>query len=344
MKLLAIATVSFTTCLAMELAGIRIAPALGLLDIPGGRRKHASPVPKVGGLALFAAILVLSRVHGFTLPLSPVEAVAIFCMTILGFLDDRLDLRARWKAILGLVLAVALAVEALHHLQLPITPYPLLGLPIPATPGITFLLLVMLFWGIPQAFNLIDGANGLAIGFGLIIVGSLWLAGFPHPLLGGGLLACLVLNWPRARLFLGDCGSLSIGLLLVLFAQQEVAMPSPNKLLWLFAYPILDVLTVSAIRMTNRKPVFEGDRNHLHHHLGDRWPSLSFLAVPILLGIAALCSSAIYVTGTWRILPYAGLAMLTLLAGYVFLTTVLHFRKLPQTVHGKGSGDLPLPD
>jgi UDP-GlcNAc:undecaprenyl-phosphate GlcNAc-1-phosphate transferase len=313
--------------LASGLVGIHIAPSLGLLDIPGGRRQHTGHIPRVGGLALCAAVLLLSLFPLFRLPLTPLELCAVASMAILGFMDDRLELRARWKAILGLTVALVLAGATLHHLPFPVPSLNLLGFAVPGHPWVAFGLLAVMFWCLPHAFNLIDGANGLATGFGLVVLCSLWAKGSPHPVAVGGLLACLALNWPKAKLFLGDCGSLSIGLLLVIFAQKALLMPEPNHIMWLFAYPTVDVLTVTAIRIFSKKPIMQGDRNHLHYQIADRWPALAPTAVPLLLAISAMCGSEVYLPAPWVAVPYLGLFALLGLAAFFTVTSVFGVAK-----------------
>ncbi|BDU75302.1 hypothetical protein METESE_02600 [Mesoterricola sediminis] len=317
------AILALVVCLAACQGVIRLAPRLGLMDIPGGRRQHKGPIPRVGGLALLLTLVGLHAVAGSRSPYTPLEVGAVATMGILGFLDDRMDLRARWKATLGLAVAIILAAGATFHLVAQgLQAFEILGITFPPLPGITFALLVLLFWCIPHGFNLIDGANGLAIGFALVTLGSLAITGAVHPMLMGGLAALLLLNWPKARLFLGDCGSLSIGLLLVISGLKALAMPRPNHLLWLFAYPIVDVLTVVVIRLLLRKPVSVGDRNHLHFQIKDRWPALANSAVPYLLLLAAMCASEIYLAGPWLVIPVAGLAaLLTTSAYFVVLKT-----------------------
>ncbi len=321
-----ITIIAFALCLALGLIGIRLAPHLGLLDVPGGRRQHHGLVPKVGGLALSTTLIILSFRPDYRLPFTPLETTAVAAMAILGFLDDRIELRARWKAILGFLLAGILATGAAHHLAPTLLPYEILGMTLPPYPWLAFGLLLLLFWCIPQAVNLIDGSNGLATGFALVVLLSLWGHGSRHPALGGALLACLLLNWPKARLFLGDCGSLSIGLILVIFAQKSLAMPHPNHILWLFAYPIIDVLTVVIIRMFTGQPISVGDRNHLHYQISDRWPHLAPLSVPVLLCIAAMCGSEIYLGRTTMLVPYAGLGLLLSLSAFFIGTKVLPAR------------------
>lgn len=312
-----------------------MAPRLGLMDIPGGRRQHKGPIPRVGGLALLLTLAGLHALTSLHSPFTPLEVGAVATMGILGFLDDRMDLRARWKAALGLGVALILAAGATRHLAAQgLQAYEVLGITFPPVPALTFLLLVLLFWCIPHGFNLIDGANGLAIGFALVTLGSLAIRGAAHPMLMGGLAALLLLNWPKAKLFLGDCGSLSIGLLLVMSALKALAMPRPNHLLWLFAYPIVDVLTVVTIRGLLHKPLSIGDRNHLHFQIKDRWPALSNYAVPFLLALAAMCASEIYLSGFLFVIPLAGLgALLATSAYFVVLktrTVAAEVRDFPQ--------------
>jgi len=321
MATLGYSLLAFGVCLVAGLVWIRLAPMLGLLDVPGGRRQHLHIVPKVGGLALVTTVLLLARLPGLQVRTTPLESGAILAMAAIGVSDDRFDLRPRYKAGLGFILALALGLAGTNRLFPGLAPFPLLGLTIPPIPWVVFMLLGFMYLCIPQALNLIDGANGLATGFALVVIGCLWAAGDPHPFLVGALLACLALNWPKARLFLGDCGSLAIGLMLVVYAQKAFLLPNPNHLLWLFAYPAIDVITVTIIRKIHRRPIFEGDRAHLHFQLRDRWPGHARLVVPALLLAAFMCGSEVFTTGAWRALPYLGLTSLLALAGWFILAT-----------------------
>jgi len=69
-----------------------MSPALGLLDLPGGPRRHETPVPKVGGLVLISSLLIVSLFRGFSLPFTRAELACILCMTVVGFVDDLHDL------------------------------------------------------------------------------------------------------------------------------------------------------------------------------------------------------------------------------------------------------------
>lgn len=314
MSIFFVFSLGFGISLSLALGAIRAAPRFGLLDIPGGRRRHIQPVARVGGLALMLTLLLRPVILGPPFEFTPLERTTVLAMAALGLLDDHRELSARLKAALGLGLAVPLARAAAAGLAAAGHPVHFLGMEFPGSFWATFPFLLFMYWGLPQGFNLIDGANGLAMGFALEVLGCLWAAGFPHPYLAGAVLACLALNWPRARLFLGDCGSLSIGLILVILARSALLGQGPDHIVWLFAYPTVDVALVVTIRLFHGRKLGVGDRSHLHFQIQDCWPRLGPWAVPGLLTLAAMCGAETFLAGPWRAIPWTGLALLLLLA------------------------------
>ncbi len=284
---------------------------LGFMDMPGGRRNHACPIPRVGGLACFTAVLLSTALLEKVIPLSPVQWLALWVMLLTGALDDRFDLPARWKVLISLTVALLLAWTSLGDLAGILSQVQLLTFVIPYSPLLAFVLFLMLYSGIPQAFNLIDGANGLAIGYAFIVSIVLYCHGtisYAIPII---LLGLLALNWPKPKLFLGDCGALTLGLLFAILAHKAFSATDANAILWLFAYPIVDVTLVVLIRAVHGQNVLRGDRNHLHHQLMDRFGRLDFLAVPTLWTVAGLCACR---SLGWTVLPWCGLAALLAMA------------------------------
>lgn len=318
----------FLPCFGFALFLIRLAPRLGLLDIPRGRRQHLHPVPMVGGLALILS-LALGHFEPFCqLPLAVPEQLAVLAMALLGLLDDRFELRARWKALVSLGLALLLAYSTSRQLAHLTHPLYFLGLSLAPTSWAVLPMLVAMYWALPQSFNLIDGANGLAMGFGLVVLASLWAAGYPHAFFVGALLGCLTLNWPRARLFLGDCGSLSLGLLLTILVKGACLEQHPSHIILLFAYPTADVSMVVLVRLLQGRSLGIGDRNHLHHQIKDRWPGLKMWIAPLLLSLAALCASGGYLGGDWLYVPVIGVVLLALVAASLGVTRLFEGRSL----------------
>lgn len=302
------------------LVAIRWVGPQGFMDVPRGRHSHEAPTPRTGGIVLFAALLVGYLLGFKRLDLQPEQWVGIFALAAVGIVDDRYGLRARYKAVAGLLIAGLVAAPAAYRVVEAQPSLQLFGaLPLPPVWAVAFSLLVLLYWFIPQAMNLIDGANGLALGYGLVVLGALALAGRPLSFCAGVLLGLLALNWPRARHFLGDSGSTVLGLLLALEVKRAVGLVNPDLVLWVFAYPIVDVGMVVAIRILTGRALGQGDRSHLHHQWIDRFPRWRALAVPWLWLQAALCASAVLVRGWGWALPVFGLSLLVAQA-LVFIT------------------------
>jgi UDP-GlcNAc:undecaprenyl-phosphate/decaprenyl-phosphate GlcNAc-1-phosphate transferase len=253
----------------------RRAGALHFMDQPGERKVHDRPVPRVGGIAMAAGAALPVLIW---LPLNQqVVALLLGSMVILlfGVWDDRVTLSPRTK-LLGQVVAVALVVLlgsiSIHSITLAgrIELPPMVSLPL------TFVFLV----GVTNATNLADGLDGLAGGttflsfaaivvmatghdFPIVVTGSLALM--------GAILGFLRFNSYPARIFMGDGGSQLLGFtagVLAVKLTQDPQLPYSAALpLLLLGLPILDTLTVMAVRIREGRSPFVGDRRHLHHRL-----------------------------------------------------------------------------
>ena len=267
----------------------RVAPRFGLVDKPDGRRKlHGRTTPLGGGLAvLMSSALAIGLVllapslwgHGFTDRWSGVIGLFAGCVIIaaVGVLDDRYTLRGRFK-LTGQVIAVI--------------PVMLGGLVIPSINvcgwQIELGLLAVpftLFWmlGAINAINFLDGIDGLAATLGVVISVAIAVmaAMGGHPttsavalIFAGSLVGFLVFNLPPAKIFLGDAGSMLIGLVTGALAIRAsvkgpgtVLLAAPVAMLML---PILDSVAAIVRRRLSGRTVFSTDRAHLHHRLLDR--------------------------------------------------------------------------
>ncbi len=265
-----------------------LALRLGLVDHPDGRRKlHDRVIAVSGGVPVFLTV-VIGIVATLVIPnrwQSILLADPAFLLSLLaaagliiavGVLDDWKGIRGRQK-LLGQILAALLVVVAggLRIDRIEVFHAEPLELGLLAVPFTMFWLL-----GAINAFNLVDGVDGLASSLGLII--SLGLAGmavmFGHGAYGlipvalaGSLAGFLVYNFPPARIFLGDAGSMLIGLLLGTLAIRcslkgpaTAALVVPTAIMTL---PILDVSMAILRRKLTGKSLYETDRGHLHHCL-----------------------------------------------------------------------------
>ena len=303
-----ILTAAASLCSALLIAPLMavLARRLGVVDRPDGHRKlHASAVPLTGGptilLSVFAAMLVAK--WSFPGLLGPDDGSLRFllclggasCLIVfVGLLDDRFGLRGRQK-LAGQFLAALVMVPSGIMIQR----VELFGYPLEFGDVAPF---VTLFWilGAINALNLIDGVDGLASTTGIILSLSVAavtfiLGGHSDGLfislaLAGSLCGFLVYNFPPARMFLGDSGSMLIGLILGCVALKcsvkqyaAVALIMPTAI---WAIPIFDVAMAIVRRRLTGRSIYATDRGHLHHCLVRQ----GHTGVRLLVVVGFLCS------------------------------------------------------
>ena len=275
----------------------KIALTRKFIDFPGGRKSHKTPVPLLGGFAIWLSFILAlycssiiffiynNLVNGsdksfFNILLYPnlYKFYTLFLgasiMLILGLLDDIIENGLHYRTKLITQAAVALLL-LFSGIRFEIFPFDLLN------NIITFVWMI----GIMNTFNLLDGLDGLATGV-IIISASVFLffAATHNQVETAFLLAALIgasigffrHNFFSAKIFLGDSGSLFSGFLLGTIAifvtnnlSSELAYSSYLIPLIIFGIPIADTVAVMFIRLLKRKSIFYADRNHLHHRLID---------------------------------------------------------------------------
>jgi len=253
----------------------RRAAALHVMDQPGERKVHDRPVPRVGGIAMAVGALLPVLIW---LPLDRgLVASLVACLVILlfGVWDDRASLPP-WIKFLGQGIAVALVVVVAGVTIHSITLAGRYELPTLVAVPVTFVFLV----GVTNALNLADGLDGLAGGTTFLSLAAMVAMALGQDLpvvvigglaLMGAILGFLRFNSYPARVFMGDGGSqllgFTAGVLAVLLTQSPSLPYSAALPLLLLGLPILDTLTVMAVRIREGRSPFSGDRRHLHHRL-----------------------------------------------------------------------------
>jgi UDP-GlcNAc:undecaprenyl-phosphate GlcNAc-1-phosphate transferase len=281
--LIALFIVAFTLCFFLTPLCRDIFAKFELVDLPDTDRKfHDKPIPRIGGIPIALSymgalgLLLLWAPHGAVIAvqhrdllLSLLPAAGVVFAT--GLIDDLVGLKP-WQKLAGQGAAAAWAVMAGARItQLDAEPYSaLLTVPV----SVLWLLVCS------NAFNLIDGLDGLASGIGLfatlttllaaILQGNWGLAMATVPL-AGCLFAFLRYNFNPASIFLGDSGSLTIGFLLgcfgVIWSHKSATFLGMLAPLMALALPLLDVGLSIGRRFLENKPIFKGDRGHIHHRL-----------------------------------------------------------------------------
>nr|WP_310523597.1 hypothetical protein [Polymorphobacter sp.] len=297
-------TAGFALVLALIVGGNarRIGEILMLLDFPdidGGRKRHDEVTPLVGGLAVAGAVVVAALVTSRLIP-EPAPALHLIWLAAtvavmfgIGAADDRFHLSPILR--LGAAVTVLLLVtNYAPDFSLAFVRFSgMENLWLLGGWGDAFTLLCLV--GLLNAVNMADGKNGIVIGMGLIWTLVLAVHA-PAPMLpvlaaAGGALAVLWGFNMAGKLFLGDGGSYAIsalfGLLAIYAYNHDFETMRADDVAVMFAIPVFDTVRLMAVRISRRRSPFEGDRDHLHHHLHSRigwprglWVYLAMVGVP----------------------------------------------------------------
>jgi len=255
---------------------MRYAGFLHVVDAPGGRKAHAAPTPRIGGIAMVLGAALPLAIWLEVDRLSLAYLVSLLIVVAFGVWDDRAELTP-WVKFAGQVLAVAIIVLVggveIHS----VTFAERIELPEAVAVPLTMLFLL----GITNAINLSDGLDGLAGGTTFLCCAAVAALSFGTDHMAfvttlavvvmGCLLGFLRYNTYPASVFMGDGGSqflgFTVGVLAVLLTQHEALPFSAAMPLLLLGLPILDTLTVMTLRLREGRSPFAADRRHLHHRL-----------------------------------------------------------------------------
>lgn len=271
-----VASITFFAALVLVPVARRLALLWGAVDQPNARKVHDHPMPRLGGIGIWAAFMLgITMTVGWDRQTAAIAAAATI-LTLVGALDDRFSLPAKWKFAVQLFAAVVVVVFGVH-----IDKLSWIGGPVELPFWLAAILTVGWIVTITNAINLIDGLDGLAAGVSGIAtitifavdvaVGSSSIALMLCAALFGAVAGFLPYNWHPARVFMGDSGSLTIGFLVAVFsvlgttkAATTVSVMVP---LLILGVPIFDTLTAVVRRALWRRPIFQPDKMHLHHQL-----------------------------------------------------------------------------
>lgn len=289
---------SFFTVLLATPSLIKVAKLKHLVDEPGDERKlHRKRIPTIGGIIIFSAILfsyalwfpdeadnmskMMSALNEFKYLVA-----SLLILFFVGVKDDIIGTSPVKKLVAHMIVAFILVMMADIRIT---SMHGLFGLDGPLPEWGSVFLSVFVYIVVVNAFNLIDGIDGLAAGIGMIngLLMGLWfyfcgnvalaLLAFT---LSGALLGFLVFNFSPAKIFMGDSGSLTIGMIISVLAIRMIEIPSsecevdflqgistPVLAMSVLAYPLLDTLRIFVYRAVKGQSPFSADKNHIHHKL-----------------------------------------------------------------------------
>lgn len=299
MKYLEVGVIAFIVSYILTPYMARVGKKQNMMDLPGHRKIHEEAIPNLGGIVIFfgflLSLLFVVQIEG------QVKALLIggVIILLLGVVDDIVDLAPRHKFIIQMVPAL---IVIMYNSDL-INSFIVNQLKI--FDLLAYLLYpILIFWivGVTNSINLIDGLDGLACGVSVISLITFFILGLRQNFetlnlvsiaLVGSMLAFLKFNFYPAKIFLGDSGSTfagfmlsSVGAVWILNSGNAFFIFIPIIIL---ALPIFDTLFAIWRRYRRHHPIFQADKEHLHHRLLARGISHKNV-VFILWGISAICS------------------------------------------------------
>jgi UDP-GlcNAc:undecaprenyl-phosphate/decaprenyl-phosphate GlcNAc-1-phosphate transferase len=264
-------------------AGRHIALRFGFADKPGGRKQHHAPVPPIGGLAILPVFVAVSWLAGMDTIVPWPLAAGIASLLLMGAIDDARTVPPMikftimvWTACFVVIFGEAQIADVGNLFGMGTVKLEIMSKPF------TIMCLVLLM----NSLNMMDGVDGLAGGFCALVVLAMLAVLAPGgayfltlTILLGALAGFLLFNmrapWRKsASIFLGDAGSLCLGLLIGWFAirltQRGAAAPlQPATVIWIIALPVMDAFALFIARSVRGLHPFHADRTHLHHRLQD---------------------------------------------------------------------------
>lgn len=269
---------------------IYVAKAWGIVDNPGAIKIHSQTMPRFGGFGIVLTVLLWGLISG---SLSGWALLGLLIIALTGGLDDKFSLSPKVRLVAEVIAGAALGLHFWNELGI-------LGL----------ILGIGLVPVMANAVNLIDGMNGLASGNSLIAALGLALlleaVNLPATLalvLVGGLIGFLVWNYPKAKTFMGDCGSLSLGYILAVLMMTSATQGFMAFMaaVVMVSFPLYDLACGFIRRWRRGKPIFDGDRDHtydrldqLHLHNPAVTVTVVWAVTALLVGVGMLVNQMIF--------------------------------------------------
>ena len=303
---------------------IKLCKKFGLYDYQNTRKIHKGNIPRLGGIGIFFSFLVAAIT--FIVTTNPENLKKLLPILVAGsivfvfaLLDDLLNLPALLKLIVQVIAVSLVIVNGFRFKQI-------FGwvLPMPVSIILSFGWIL----GVINAYNLIDGLDGLCGSFSIssiVTLGILYtLTGNPESIicfiLAASVFGFICFNWPPAKLFMGDAGSQFLGFMISVFPLfDSSSVFEYNKFLIMIvitAFPVFDTIAAIWRRIRDKKPIMSADRSHLHHKLLNMGYTQKYALYLLCFLQVLLCSSVIisYFLGAKR-----GMALLLESTAFVIL-------------------------
>lgn len=334
----------------------KVATHVGAMDEPNARKIHKVPMPRLGGLAIYLAFLLGYMLYGEVSTQMLSILIGGFLLILIGFIDDINSVPARYKLIVQIFAATIVVLYG----DLSFTEVSLLGHKIYFNAFWGSLSSIIFIVAITNAINLIDGLDGLAAGISSIYFLTIAIIAFILNRIGGldviislimlgATLGFLVHNFPPAKIFMGDSGSLFLGFMISVIALLGYKVTTFTSLIVpivILAIPIFDTIFAILRRIIKGQNIGVADKEHFHHQLLKmRYSPTKSILIIYAIDIAFAAVSIFYILGDNQIAIAIYIVLMILLLFVVLKTDILfdHSKKKqvienekkPKNVKGK---------
>ncbi|MFC3121962.1 UDP-N-acetylglucosamine--undecaprenyl-phosphate N-acetylglucosaminephosphotransferase [Agaribacter flavus] len=285
-----------------------VAHFLGLVDIPNYRKNHSGNIPLTGGLAMFMGILFASLITDVVFQNNPMFLTSAAFIVLLGMLDDRFDLSAKGRLFCQFVVSALMVWVADNYV---VNLGDIFGFGALHIPTLGYVFTMVCVVGVINAFNMIDGIDGLAGGMSLVVLFSVIvlmyvqgdLSGITAPLvIAAAIVPFLAFNlsikgFKGNKIFMGDAGSMFIGLAIVWLLVENAGSTDstfrPITAVWLIGLPLMDMAAIMIRRARKGRSVLQPDKHHLHNiFIRAGFSPFAALLSILLMGVA-FCTVAV---------------------------------------------------
>ena len=330
--------ITFLGSLLFTLITKRIAEHIGAMDIPNKRKIHKVPMPRIGGLAIFISFLLGYMLYGTISTQMISVLIGGFIIILTGLIDDIKPISPKYK-LLGQLVAACIVVIYGH---LYFSNIKMFSLTLMLPQSVNMALSIFFIVAVVNAINLIDGLDGLASGISSIYFITIAILGIFMNKLGGldiilsvimlgSTLGFLVHNFPPAKVFMGDTGSMFLGFMIAVIAllgYKATTITSVIIPIIILFIPILDTLFAIIRRLLKKESISTPDREHIQHQLL-RMTASPTKSVIIIYVINAIFSavSILYVLGDTQIATILYVILMIVFAVIVAKTNILFTHK-----------------
>ncbi len=316
----------------------KIAIHVNALDYPNERKIHQKPMPRLGGLAIYLAFIVGYAIFGQINTQMLSILIGGFALIITGMIDDINPVKARYKLIAQIFAAVFVVIYG----EIYFTEISFLGIRFFINKYLSYAISSLFIVAITNAINLIDGLDGLATGISSIYFATIAIIALLLNKIGGldiilsvimlgATLGFLPFNFPPAKIFMGDTGSLFLGYMISIIALLGFKVTTITSLvvpLCILAIPIFDTMFAILRRLLKHESIGHADKEHFHHQLLKlKYSPTASILIIYFIDILFAIVSILFVVGDNKQAIAIYVVLMILLLFVVLKTDILYEHK-----------------